>query len=223
MIANATLTAKLCLATILALFATAHAKALPIWINEIHYDNLGGDQGEFVEIAGVAGTDLTDTFLELYNGNNGAKYGSTITLSGTLKDAGNGFGFLKFESTDFGANIQNGNPDGIGLSHGSEFLFLSYGGTFTASSGLLNGKSSTDIGVKESNSSTPLGHSLQLTGNGSTYSDFTWLGPIQNTRGFANVGQTFGVPDSASTLGLLSFALLTVAITKRRTTEFHES
>ena len=29
-----------------------------LWINEFHYDNTGGDIGEFVEIAGSAGLDL---------------------------------------------------------------------------------------------------------------------------------------------------------------------
>ncbi len=33
--------------------------ASTIFINEIHYDNTGGDAGEGVEIAGPAGTDLS--------------------------------------------------------------------------------------------------------------------------------------------------------------------
>src|SRR5690606_35449458 len=32
--------------------------ATPVFINEIHYDNTGTDAGEFVEVAGPAGTDL---------------------------------------------------------------------------------------------------------------------------------------------------------------------
>ncbi|HBX67168.1 MAG TPA: hypothetical protein DEG32_13790, partial [Balneolaceae bacterium] len=39
------------------------------WVNEMHYDNDGGDQGEFVEIAVNAEfADLTDVTLSLYNG-----------------------------------------------------------------------------------------------------------------------------------------------------------
>ena len=30
-----------------------------VFINEIHYDNTGTDAGEFIEIAGPAGTDLS--------------------------------------------------------------------------------------------------------------------------------------------------------------------
>ena len=29
-----------------------------VWVNEIHYDNAGADQNEFIEVAGPAGTDL---------------------------------------------------------------------------------------------------------------------------------------------------------------------
>ena len=34
-----------------------------VFINEIHYDNTGTDTGEFIEIAGPAGTDLTGITL----------------------------------------------------------------------------------------------------------------------------------------------------------------
>ena len=49
---------------------------------------------------------------------------------------------------------------------------------------------SVDIGVAES-SSTPVGHSLQLSGTGAQSSDFTWQPPGSNTRGLPNTGQTF--------------------------------
>ncbi len=39
-----------------------------IWINEIHYDDVGADEGEGFEIAGVAGTDLSDYEMVRYNG-----------------------------------------------------------------------------------------------------------------------------------------------------------
>jgi len=37
------------------------------WINEFHYADSGADAGEFVEIAGIAGTDLTGWTIVLYN------------------------------------------------------------------------------------------------------------------------------------------------------------
>ena len=44
----------------------------PVFINEIHYDNTGTDTGEFIEIAGPAGTSLTGWTVALYNGAGGA-------------------------------------------------------------------------------------------------------------------------------------------------------
>ena len=45
-----------------------------IWINELHYDNVGVDANEFFEIAGPAGFDLTGYIVYLYNGANGLLY-----------------------------------------------------------------------------------------------------------------------------------------------------
>ncbi|CAN0475746.1 unnamed protein product, partial [Hapterophycus canaliculatus] len=81
-----------------------------VWINEFHYDNAGTDAGEFVEVAGTAGLDLTGYSIVLYNGSNGTSYG-TINLSGSIDDEGNGFGALSFPRS----GIQNGGPDGFAL------------------------------------------------------------------------------------------------------------
>jgi hypothetical protein len=62
-----------------------------VFINEIHYDNAGTDTGEFVEIAGPAGTSLTGYQILLYNGAGGAVY-DTKNLTGTIPDQVNGFG-----------------------------------------------------------------------------------------------------------------------------------
>ena len=67
--------------------------ATPVFINEIHYDNTGTDAGEFVEIAGPAGTDLAGWSIVLYNGSGGAPY-DTDPLSGTIPDQQNGFGMI---------------------------------------------------------------------------------------------------------------------------------
>jgi len=50
--------------------------------------------------------------------------------------------------------------------------------------------SSEDIGVSEAGSS-PVGHSLQLGGTGTTYSDFAWKVSAPNTFDACNTGQTF--------------------------------
>ncbi|MGZ8869334.1 MAG: endonuclease, partial [Thermoanaerobaculia bacterium] len=48
--------------------STLFAADPAVFINEFHYDNTGGDTGEFIEIAGPAGTNLTGYVIELYNG-----------------------------------------------------------------------------------------------------------------------------------------------------------
>src|SRR5688572_19626637 len=173
--------------------------ATAVFINEIHYDNTGTDAGEAIEVAGPAGTNLTGWSIVLYNGANGLSY-DTDALSGVIANQQSGFGTVTLSYPSNG--IQNGNPDAIALVNGSTVVqFLSYGGAFTALNGPANGMTSTNIGVTES-TSTPLGHSLQLSGTGCTYEDFTWNAPAANTFGFVNTGQTSscGGGDTAPTV-----------------------
>jgi len=167
-----------------------------VFINELHYDNSGSDQNEGFEIAGPAGTDLTGWSVEKYNGSNGSSYG-TEALSGTITDQDNGYGTLGFILPANG--LQNGAPDAIALvdNMGNVVQFLSYEGTLTASGGPADGMTSTDIGVAET-SSTPVGESLQLTGNGDTYEEFTWSGPSVASSGAVNSGQSFSTVNAAS-------------------------
>ena len=167
---------------------TIAAAAPVLFINEFHYDNTGGDTGEFIEVAGTAGLDLTGYQLVLYNGNNGSAY-NTVNLSGTIDDEGSGFGAVDFAI----AGIQNGSPDGFALvdPDGNVLQFLSYEGTFTANGGPADGMTSTDVGVSEPGS-TPIGQSLQLTGTGSDADDFVWTGPLAQSAGSLNAGQSFG-------------------------------
>lgn len=153
------------------------------FINEIHYDNLGADKDESVEIAGVAGTDLSGWKVVLYNGNGGATYNSALNLSGVIPDQQNGFGTVHFSYPTNG--LQNGGSDGLALidSNGNVVEFLSYEGTVLATNGPAIGISSSDIGVAET-STTPIGHSLQFNG-------ISWQPASANTFGQVNVGQVF--------------------------------
>lgn len=162
-----------------------------VFVNELHYDNEGTDTGEAIELAGPAGADLDGYSLVLYNGNSGGASYDTRTLSGTLPDQQGGLGTAVVR---YGTNgIQNGPADGIALVHGDDVVrFLSYEGTLTASDGPAAGIGSTDIGAAET-SDTPAGYSLQLTGGGTTYGDFSWSQrPQPATFGEVNDGQTFG-------------------------------
>lgn len=160
------------------------------FINEIHYDNTGNpDTNERIEVAGPAGTNLAGWTLVLYNGNGGASYG-TIALSGTIPDQDDGYGTLSFAGP--GSGIQNGSPDGVALvAPGNQVVqFLSYEGRFTATNGPASGLTSTDIGVAESGGDAP-GLSLQLTGSGASYADFTWQNAADDNFGSVNTGQDF--------------------------------
>ncbi len=162
-----------------------------LFINEIHYDNTGNDVNEFIEIAGAAGVNLTGYSLVLYNGANGLVYG-TMPLIGTIPDEGNGTGALAFFYPVNG--IQNGSPDGIALVQGATVLyFLSYEGAFLAIDGPAAGMLSINIGVSETGGE-PIGQSLQLTGTGTDYPDFTWTGPLSASPGLLNVNQNFSLP-----------------------------
>lgn len=168
-----------------------------VFINEIHYDNASTDAGEAIEVAGPAGTDLTGWSIVRYNGSGGAVYTSpsaTETFSGAIPNLGGGYGVVVVSYPQDG--LQNGSPDGIALVNASNAViqFLSYEGAFVAVGGPANGMTSTDIGVSEV-SSTPLGFSLQLGGNGTTYEDFAWNSPATATFGAFNNGQTFGGVD----------------------------
>jgi hypothetical protein len=162
-----------------------------VWINEIHYDNVGIDSSEFVEIAGRAGVNLSGWSLVLYNGAGGGTYNS-VNLTGVIPNQSNGFGTISFAYPVNG--IQNGAPDGIALVNGGTVIqFLSYEGVFVAVGGAANNLTSTDIGVSETGSE-PVGQSLRLSGNGATYAAFTWNGPSAAnpaTPGQVNQGQTF--------------------------------
>ncbi|RAU81805.1 T9SS type A sorting domain-containing protein [Pontibacter arcticus] len=163
------------------------AAAQQVFINEIHYDNVGTDAGEGIEIAGPAGADLSGWKLVPYNGANGQSY-SIQNLSGTIPAQQAGFGTVFVPI----ANLQNGDPDGIALvdAAGAVVQFLSYEGTFAATNGPATGLTSTDIGVKQGTAS-PVGFSLQLTGTGKSYTDFTWAPEAASTYNAVNNGQSF--------------------------------
>ncbi len=164
----------------------ADPPAADAWINELHYDNDGGDQGEFVEVAGPVGLDLAGWTLVGYNGADGEVY-FTEPLAGVIPDLAGGFGVVFLPIS----GIQNG-PDGLALVRPDSSVaeFLSYEGTFVAQDGPAAGTQSVELPVAES-SSTPIGASLQRTGAGAEGSDFTWIGPTTDSPGSVNAGQSF--------------------------------
>jgi len=188
---------------------SSNVRAMPVFINELHYDNVGADVGEAVELAGLAGTDLQGWRLWFYNGSNGQSYAS-LNLSGVFANGQNGYGVLAFSF----AGIQNGSPDGIALVDAANRLqqFISYEGAFTALIGAAN-VLSEDIGIVES-SATTAGSSLQLSGN--AIAGFQWRAGV-SSFGAINALQQFAVQEvvqgsvaSAPTVLLLALGLIGV-------------
>ena len=147
--------------------------------SEVHYDNDGVDTGEAIEIEGDAGTSLTGWSIVLYNGSNGASYG-TLPLAGVIPNQCDGSGTVFVNGPASG--IQNGSPDGFALVNSASQVveFLSYEGTFTATNGPANGMTSVDIDETESTTS-PIGSSLQrdrVSGR--------WFGPVPHSFGACN-------------------------------------
>ena len=166
-----------------------------VFINEIHYDNEGGDTGEAVEIAAPTGTDLSEASVVFYN-DGGREYASE-----DLAEVAGQCGDYDLYVVNI-PGFQNGAADGLALVNtgtGVVKQLLSYEGTLTAVDGPAAGLTSTDIGVAESGS-TPVGDSLQLTGTGSTYNDFTWAAAQPSTFGACNTGQTLVAPVTLVTL-----------------------
>ncbi|QPH52913.1 ExeM/NucH family extracellular endonuclease [Pontivivens ytuae] len=146
-------------------------------INEFHYDNDGGDVGEFIEVRVDAGADISGLLLELINGNGGGVYDTLGEADVTARETDGTFDYLVFELPSNG--IQNG-PDGFALSENGELVeFVSYEGEITATEGVAAGQTSTDVRVSEG-SSTPIGFSIQRNDDG------TWNAPAEETPGAAN-------------------------------------
>jgi hypothetical protein len=194
---------------VISLFTAGEIIAAVPWINEFHYDDAGGDSGEFVEIVVPSSfTDLASVTLTLYNGGDGRSYASHAL--GTFS-AGSTEGEWTFYSK-FITGIQNGAPDGLALSWSDGTQFLSYEGSFVAANGPAAGLTSLNIGIAQPDTGAPDGSSLGLIGLGSRYDDFAWSAINTATPGSANLAQTV-VPEpqtyvlmAAGGLGLFAAA-----------------
>ena len=161
------------------------------WINEFHYDDTGGDNGEFIEVAIASGIDIDGVTVTLYDGMGGAPYVAGGLSAHPLNTftAGTTVNGITFYSKLI-SGIQNGAPDGFSLDvSGALIEFISYEGSFAGVGGPANGVMSTDIGVSEDGTGAA-GISLGRVGNGRQASDFTWAAIADDTPGDVNSGQT---------------------------------
>ncbi|MGB9359292.1 MAG: ABC transporter permease subunit [Acidimicrobiia bacterium] len=92
------------------------------------------------------------------------------------------------------------SPGGVTLvdDNNNVIDFISWGGSFEASTGSGTGLVSRDIGLDPFDAG-PDG-SVQLTGSGTTAEDFTWSGPSASSLGTINAGQSTPAGDSPATL-----------------------
>jgi hypothetical protein len=185
---------------LLLLTAAVTARAQQAFINELHYDNTGTDTGEGFEIAGPAGTPLGDYGVVFYDGAAGGSYGGSLRLNGVIpNEHGSAWGAVWFPVQ----GLQNGAPDGLVLYHlptATVLQRISYEGAFTAAGGVADGMPVPDIAVAESEG-TPAGFSLQLTGTGTSLTNFTWVAPRPASPGLLNAGQSLtGAPARAAAL-----------------------
>jgi len=162
------------------------------WINEFHYNDVGVDANEFIEIVvkNAGNYDLQDFSVLLYDGSTGKVYDQE-TLDNF--NAGQTFASYSLYALDFTNhsffNIENG-PDGIALAYqGNLILFISYQGSFTATDGPAAGTVAENLAPSETNS-TPENSSLYLVNAltpGTTYADMTWTQSLgSNTMGQVN-------------------------------------
>ena len=148
-----------------------------IVINELHYDNINIDTNEFIEVSvpSAASLNLAEYTVTLYNGGNGMAYASQSLDQFVLGTSNSVASYYTWNPN----SIQNGSPDGLGLSRNGEHCeLLSYEGSFVAMDGPAVSMAAVDIDVMET-PNTPVHESLQLI-NGE------WFGPIAQTFGDLN-------------------------------------
>ncbi len=198
-----------CLFTLICLFCffTSTSSQVPdVWINEFHYDNSSTDYHEGVEIAGLAGTNISGYLISFYNGSDSSVYKTyTIPISSYIFNNGSGLGALWFDIP----RLQNG-PDGIALSRetGELIQFISYEGSFMAKDGPAIDSISEDVLVREG-AATDSSFSIQLTGEGTSYKDFLWQADLPRTHGKANTNQQLGpIPDTLAPMFAMDFPVL---------------
>lgn len=179
-----------------------------VFVNEFHYDDLGNDENEFIEIAvapGFSGT-AADIDVVPYNGSTPSAavpysippYGSTINMGASFTIGDLVGGYRLYTLTTGPDGIQNGGNDGFALidkRNGQVLQLVSYEGVFTAAAGTpAAGMTSVLIGVTETNN-TLENSSLGLSGSGGVPGDFVWaVSSGSNTKGSVNAGQTLVPP-----------------------------
>lgn len=175
--------------------ATSGAPPADVFVNEFHYDNASTDTGEFVEVVvgpGYQGT-LSNLSLVIYNGSNGHEL-STHTLDTFTTGETTTSGYRLFSK--FIAPLQN-DSEGFAITSGASVLnFISYEGSFTATTGVATGMVAINVNLTQNGSDLVGMAALGRSGSGAVGSDFSWtkFSGIAHSPGAVNSGQTFVIP-----------------------------
>jgi len=177
-----------------------------VWINEIDYEAYNFDEDsdkEFIELAGVAGIDISGWTIEIVTGitNPPAQFGSYIIATNTvIANDTNGFGFFLLAMPDmtnpvpdmvitsaFPISMSGQKPGGIRLLNevGGVEHAVSFGGFVP---GFVR------ITPTDDDFFFDLTNTIALTGTGFYEGQFAWTNSAPPTPGAANPGQNFADP-----------------------------
>lgn len=166
------------------------------YISEFHYDNIGTDVDEFIEIVlpHPQPEDLENYRIYNYNGSDSMVYLSR-SLSGLVPNCPGDSCFYVWTRQQL---LQNG-PDGIALVYHNEtdtlvFDFISYEGEIKALDGPARGMVSMDVGVFE-DGDTPIGWSLQRDSTGTWFAGPATPGSINPIELLSFSGQYLDVEE----------------------------
>ncbi|MDA3929770.1 MAG: hypothetical protein PF541_12525 [Prolixibacteraceae bacterium] len=164
-----------------------------VWVNEIHYDNVGVDVNEMIEIVLEEPNrwDLSELAIVLYDGATGAEYNTTTLNNFIVGEPDTSFLLYHYI---YPAEKLVDEMGGIAVVYEGRVLsFISYEGSFDATDGPAIGVTSIDIGIQEDN--YPVGNSIQLSGLGDRYRHFEWIDPVASP-GLINASQIIQTPPS---------------------------
>jgi hypothetical protein len=182
------------LVVLLASFPICSALGQEVFLNEIHYENSGVDQGEGIELVGPTGLALDGWSVALYDGSSGGVY-DTIQLGGQIPSTCGQYGVIFVAYQGLLSQEDNGAFNGLAIvdAVGSIVQFISYPYQLGAVDGPAAGSWSRPLGVSETQA-TPSGYSLSLRGMGDDSRHFRWRsGPSTfgscNDRQFLTQGE----------------------------------